>query len=427
MNILLIATRDPRGPATGRKIVLRTIIRSLGALGHQLTVVAFGKREEAACQDDFLGAEITIIKVPSFVRVVLNAARYHLSGRMSLNECLYFSPRISRRVNQLAAESKVDLVVADMIRTAEYAARTGVPWFVDLDDLLSNRYESWWKQDLDASTLLGYYGKIMGRGSRFVATRLVSHLMKREARILRHREIDVARRANGVSLVSEPEVRHLAKLCGRPVWCLPMALDVGRDLEPQLAKRPMEMVFTGGLDYKPNRESLSYYAASVVPALREHGLGHLRLNVLGECPEVVRRTFQSEQLRLHGYVEDLHQTLVGYQLFLAPLQSGTGVKTKIVEAMLLGLPVVTTPIGVQGLEVRHGEHCYVWRTTEELVEILHEMEVTPQKVAQVAQAGMEYARGRFSPTVLERRWAEALHTVVGAPHCLAGPLMRHAW
>jgi len=419
MNVLLIASRDPRGPSKGRKVVLRTIIRSLTVLGHAVTVVAFGKREEAVGFDDFLGARIMVIKAPGPTRILLNAASYNLSRRMSLNECLYFSPAISRRINQLVTEWRVQFVVADMIRTAEYAARTGVPWFVDLDDLLSQRYESWRKQGLGATMLLGYYGEGLPRLPRVAASWLASWLLRWEAKVLKRREIDVAVQADGVSLVSEPEARQLAGLCGRPVAALPMAVDVPQHLAVDTSRRPMKMAFSGALDYQPNLDAISYYATRVVPVLRAHGLGHLCLDVFGHCPDATRKNLESAQLRFQGYVDDLHGALAGYQLFLAPLRSGSGVKTKIVEAMLLGLPVVTTPIGTQGLDVYHAEQCYIWRSTDELVDILHEMHTAPAEMAQVARAGTEYALQHFTPAVITRLWEQALFAHV-YDHC--GPL-----
>jgi glycosyltransferase involved in cell wall biosynthesis len=140
--------------------------------------------------------------------------------------------------------------------------------------------------------------------------------------------------------------------------------------------------------------------------------------VFGNCPPEKVADLQGEQIILHGYVDDLCAALSPCTLFLCPLQSGTGIKTKIVEALMLGLPVATTLIGAQGLDLVHGENCYIWQTPGDLVEILKHMQATPERVAEVARAGQEYARNRFSPQALERRWSEVLD---GLPQSTRSP------
>jgi len=408
MNILLIASRDPRGQAYGRKMVLRTIIQSLSLLGHQVTTIGFGKSQMGDSQGDYLGARLIVVPGPWPVEIVWNFFRFGVPGRLSLNECLYFSPRIGRRIKAMIERLNIDFVITDMIRTAEYGACAGVPWLADLDDLLSARYEAWNRQGLDGASVLGHYGDEIPRFARKIAGRLAARLLRWESRVVGRREIDVARQADQVSLVSEPEARYLAQCCGRPVRCLPMALDVPNGLQGDLAARPMRMAFTGGLDYRPNLEAVSYFVGSLAPALADAGMSQLQLNVFGHCPEGSREALRSDQLLLHGYVDDLYRELTGCQVFLAPIRSGTGVKTKVVEAMLLGMPVVTTEMGAQGLDVRDGEQCYLFDTPGRLVTVLKRIEAEPESARRVAESGRKYARDRFTPGVLRSHWEEAL-------------------
>ena len=67
----------------------------------------------------------------------------YLSGRLSLNECLYASSAVNRQILAITREFSIDLVVADMIRTAAYAENSNLPWVLDHEDLLSERYEMW--------------------------------------------------------------------------------------------------------------------------------------------------------------------------------------------------------------------------------------------------------------------------------------------
>src|SRR5262249_13380803 len=92
-KVLILATRDPRGRATGRKMVLRTIMRSCADLGFDVHVVVFGRTGEV---DVPLTPHerFEFLPRPDLWRVLLNLLTQALRGALSLNECLYFSPRV---------------------------------------------------------------------------------------------------------------------------------------------------------------------------------------------------------------------------------------------------------------------------------------------------------------------------------------------
>ncbi|MBD4448633.1 glycosyltransferase, partial [Xanthomonas citri pv. citri] len=71
---------------------------------------------------------------------------------------------------------------------------------------------------------------------------------------------------------------------------------------------------------------------------------------------------------LAGYVDGLGEALRQHRGFLSPVLSGAGVKTKVLDAMSVGLPVAATPLGVEGIPVTAGVDALVGDTTEELVE-----------------------------------------------------------
>src|SRR5262249_27086446 len=132
------------------------------------------------------------------------------------------------------------------------------------------------------------------------------------------------------------------------------------------------------------------------------------LDVIGFCTGQHQRSLEGEHVRLLGYAPDLHERLASYSIFVAPILTGTGIKTKVVEAFLMGLIVISTPLGLVGMEVSHRRHCYVFETAEQLAACLAEILRNPKAAADVADRGREYAEHHFTPDVLRERWREIL-------------------
>lgn len=410
MRILLLATRDPGGPQTGRKAVIRTIIDSLLALGHEVDLVVLARTAPTIAADPPTGVHVHHVRPPGPARIAWNVVARATTGRRSLNECLYEGSAVGRRITAIAGERRCQVVVADMIRTAELGFATGLPVILDLDDLLSERYRQLSERGRPSASLLGYHQENLPRPLAAAATWAAALALGWESRTLRRREVTCARRAAAVSLVSDAERSRLERAAGRPVACLPMAVDAC-DEPAGVADNPPTLLFTGKLDYEPNLQALRWYRDHVLPHLGRSGV---RLEVIGHCPSDVRAELESPSIHFLGYVDDLFAALGRGRAFVAPIVSGTGVKTKVLEALAAGLPVVATPSGVEGIAVTSAVDCLVGRTGRELAAHIETVLDEPLTAAAIGRAGRDLVRGTYSPGVVRARWEQVLREVVPA-------------
>lgn len=403
MKVLLLLTRRMDGPRSGRRVVLRTIHASLTAAGHEVARL---------CIDRTGTAEGEALPPPGLMRVAWNVLTRFVTGRRSLNECLYWSPTLAQRVADYAEEIGAELVVADMARTAQLAERCILPWIVDLDDLLSQRYQEMADDGTDAAMLLGYYAGQMPAWLRWPAGAIARLMLRREAKVLRGREVYYAKAADGVSLVAADEAQLLAERSGRDVQWMPMSVTAPDQPIDHAQVRPMSAVFMGGMDYQPNLEAVRWYASEVVPHLGRFGLDGLVLHVMGACPESVREELESSRIRFLGYVDDVMSEFRKHQVFVAPIVSGSGLKTKVLEAMAAGLPVVGTPAAFKGLGVAHDVHGYVASIPIEFAQTLRHVSKYPADAEKVGLAARALVRERFSPASLKDRWAKWVEAVM---------------
>lgn len=396
-KVAMVLTRSPAPPMTGRKAVIRSTIAALAAEGHQVDLIIVAGPDPGLRHD----GRVTWLGAPRKADVLLNAARAVFGGS-SLNEALFQSRSLIGALRPFYRA--YDFAIADTIRVAPYAAALGVPWHLDMDDLFSARYERFAAAagDVCADVVLGYYRDSAPGLARAIPAVLMRHVLLAEATRIRQRELYWARQANTVSLVSPDEAERFSRELGRPVLSLPMSVGA-----PAACWQPRPEagvpVFVGPLDYKPNLDALEYYQHEVFPALQQAAAPSL-LHHVGHAPERLRRLFDEQVVRFEGYVADLAERLARAACFVAPIVSGTGIKTKVLEAMATGVPVLATAEAVAGLQVKHGRECLVCERAGDFALAMRAL-ADPGFAAQLGRHARRYVQDNFSLDVLRRRWS----------------------
>jgi glycosyltransferase involved in cell wall biosynthesis len=412
-KIAMFLARSPGPPMTGRKALINTAIAALAEGGHDIDLFILA-RPDAALRH---GGRVTWLGTTPKVRMLCNAALSVLGGRHSLNEALFRSGSLLALARGLGPA--YDFAIADTIRAAPYANELGVPWHLDLDDLFSARYEKYLERpdQLSADLVLGYYRDSVPRVASVVPKAVLKRLLMSEAARLRHREMYWAGKATTVSLVSPDEAESFARVASRQVHSLPMSIDVpARRWMPGKAIGA-RAVFLGGLDYKPNLDALLYYQEEIFPLLNAVPGVTPTLHHVGNSPPELRKKFLPEVVCFEGYVSDLAPRLNEAAVFLAPIVSGTGIKTKVLEAMAIGLPVVGTRHAVAGLKVEHKKHCFICERPAEFAEGIRYLG-DPEVAEKMGLEARNYVQANFSMNVLRQRWANVVHDLAtGAGKC----------
>jgi O-antigen biosynthesis protein len=174
--------------------------------------------------------------------------------------------------------------------------------------------------------------------------------MIRQSEVSRRSELALIEQSD-VTFVVSPHERELlaAELPGARVELLSNIHDVhGRKLA-YAGRR--DLVFIGGYGHPPNSDAMNWMASELLPALRA-AIPDMRIHVLGDIPDAARRELAAAGLDVHGRVAELAPWLESCLASIAPLRFGAGVKGKINMAMSYGVPVVATPVAVEGMSLR---------------------------------------------------------------------------
>jgi GT2 family glycosyltransferase/glycosyltransferase involved in cell wall biosynthesis len=113
------------------------------------------------------------------------------------------------------------------------------------------------------------------------------------------------------------------------------------------------LLFIGNFAHRPNEDAVLFFLREVYPLVRQR-LPNVHLDLIGDCASDAIKAYNSDEVRILGFVPDVEPYLRNARVFIAPLRFGAGIKGKVGEAMAYGIPVVTTSIGAEGFGATHG-------------------------------------------------------------------------
>ena len=171
----------------------------------------------------------------------------------------------------------------------------------------------------------------------------------------------------------------------------------------------------GQFGHPPNVEALVWLNEALAPALAARCPG-VRIAIAGRGARQALAGTPHPALEWLGFVDDYDAFLRSCRVFLAPLRSGGGVKVKVLEALACGCPVVTTPIGAEGIALTAGEGLVVAQGVAALVDATAAWLERPATAAQAGARGAEAIAQRFGVDAAVRRFeAAVLPWLSGAP------------
>jgi GT2 family glycosyltransferase len=178
------------------------------------------------------------------------------------------------------------------------------------------------------------------------------------------------------------------------------------------AREPETMLFLGSFRHLPNQEGLNWFTQKVLPAVLQHK-PKARLVIVGsEPPPRHSLPHQPENIELRGFVEDVREPLSRYAVFVCPILSGSGMRVKLLEAFAAGIPVVSTPLGAEGLAGKDGEICALAEDPANFARKIVELFDDPQKARDLACRAREQVVATRDMRVLTERLVESYRDVL---------------
>jgi glycosyltransferase involved in cell wall biosynthesis len=335
-----------------------------------------------------LGVRIHVLPL-GLVGALPALGRALLGDPRPLQVLLYWRAQARRGIERLLASGGFDVVHAQLLRSADYLPHPGgPPVVVDLVDALSLNL------DRRARLERGPVGKLAAWEAR---------------RVARAEQALLARAAAGL-VVSETERRALGG--GERVRVVPNGVDL--ESFPLRGARPpgARVLFAGNLGYFPNVDAACWLADEIFPRIRAAEPG-ADLRLVGARPaRAVRRRARRPGVAVAGQVLAMAPELAAAAVAVIPMRAGSGLQNKVLEALAVGTPVVSTTRAVAGLEARNAEHLLVADEAADIAAAAVTLLRDPQLAEALARAGRALVEQRYrwedSAAAVEASWNAAV-------------------
>ncbi len=351
MKILFLSTWFPYPLSQGSKIRAYHLLRSLAGQ-HQVKLVSFADNpvQPAWIKHIEQFCEVCVVDRDPFYQDPNQA----ILGRFSLRPksvVATYSQEMEATVKKCAAQWKPDCVLALTFVTAPYALNIkNTLRVIDVDNVLTKMlYEEFQKTK-------GLKAKLRKW--------LAWWKFKRYERWL-FEQFDVC------LVVSERDKNLLASFSQIPpeqICIVSNGVDTEHNQPSIATPTPNSLIFNGSLTYYANFDAMDYFLKEIFPFIKKD-VPDVQLSITGKKPVTrLPQRFYNGNINLTGYLDDIRPTVASHWACVVPLQIGAGTRLKILEAMALGTPVVTTSKGAEGLDVMPENEVLVANTPIEFAE-----------------------------------------------------------
>ncbi len=164
--------------------------------------------------------------------------------------------------------------------------------------------------------------------------------------------------------------------------------------QPQSFDPVYDLLFTGNMGYPPNIDGARYLAKEILP--RIHKLRpETTLLIAGAHPHASVKSLQNEKVTIAGWVRDMRDCYSQSRVFIAPMRIGTGMQNKLLEAMSMEMPCITSPLANKALNAQDGVDILIGNSTEEYVKLILDILDHPEKARTLGINASRFVRVHF--------------------------------
>lgn len=342
MRILFLSRWFPYPPTNGSRLRIYHLLSGLAA-AHEVTLLSFVEAAEGALVPPELGRCCTVLPPVPWRPFVPNhwAARRGLLSWQPSSVVDTYSVPMAQAITQALATRSFDLVIASQLATAGY-----VHEFAGMPALF---------EEVEVGLMMELYRQA---GS-------ISERVRKRLTWFKHRRYvaQVLRRFQAATVVSarEQQLVRAAVPGYEPLAVLPNGVALADNATIQAPPMPYTLIFTGSFRYIANYEAMVWFLREIFPLVQAQ-LPQTQLIITGDHANYPLPP--ATHVHLTGQVPDVRPLVAGAWCSIVPLLSGGGTRLKILEAMSLRTPVITTTKGAEGLAVQPGVQLLVADTPQ---------------------------------------------------------------
>lgn len=401
-RVLFLAHLLPFPPDGGAKIKSYYTLRAL-ASAYDVTLVAFIRSEEERHYIDELspfcwGGIYTVPIERSKAKNITDAAgallthRSFIVGRDRV-------PAMQKIVNSRLAQQRFEAVHIDHLQMAQYVLprRTGARLILDHHNIES---------------------VIIKRLAETTPSRWIKLYASQEWPKLEKHEVSVCKQCDHVFVVTEGDAYTLRSIDPtlNNISTIPIGVDGDYYSVVDRRQDSQTLLSIGTMYWQPNIDAIIWFHERIFPMVKEHVPG-ARLNVVGNKPveQISSIALADKSVTVTGYVKDDRVPAVDCAAFIVPLLSGSGMRVKILNAMSMGLPVISTTIGAEGIAGTDGKDILVANSPEKFSRYCVQLLQEPGMRDKIGLAGRALVESNYAWRAINRRLLDIYDKVLASP------------
>ena len=372
MKIFVLLSRFPYPLDKGDKLRAYYQIKELSAF-HEIHLCCLAdsnvhsehlKHLEAYCKS------VNVIQLRKW-QIVINIF-IGLFSSLPFQVWYFYQGHAHRKIKQQIKNIQPDYIYCQLLRTAEYVKHEhAIPKTLDYMDTFSKGMErrienAGWKKP-------------------FIQTEF-QRLKKYENLIFEYFE--------NKTIISKQDQEFIFHPNRAKIAIIPNGIDLSK-FTPLDIDKQYDLVFVGNMRYAPNVESALFIVNEILPILLKEK-PDIRILLSGSSPAKAVLELASKHVTVSGWVDDIRESYAKGKIFFAPLNIGTGLQNKLLEAMAMRIPCITSSLANNALKATDKKEILIGNTPEEYKLLILNLLSDPEKSDSIAAAGKKYVENTFN-------------------------------
>ncbi len=283
----------------------------------------------------------------------------------------FYNYSAHKKISELIDRIAPDHIYCQLLRVARYVHDCKLPMTLDYQDVFSKGYErqaenvSWIKRPV----------------------------FRREARLLRRCETEIFSWFDHHTIISKTDRDEIQHPRRDQISIIHNGVDMDY-FSPMQRDKDIDLLFTGNMNYPPNILGAEFLVKKILPELIRIRPG-IRVMIAGATPTSSVKSLASENVLVTGWMDDIREAFARSRVFVAPMTIGTGLQNKLLEAMAMKIPCITSPLANAALEANPGEHILECANEQEYVQAILRLLDDHQYAQQLADRALQFVTQNY--------------------------------
>ncbi|MBI2279486.1 MAG: glycosyltransferase [Bacteroidetes bacterium] len=373
MKIFVLLSRFPYPLEKGDKL---RVFHQIKELSKNYEIVLCALSDEPVSKNSYevlkqYCSKIEVIRLHK-IQIFFNLLIKLLFSKESLQVSYFYNKSAQKKINKLIEETKPDHIYCQLIRVTEYVRHSKLPKTLDYMDALSRGME----RRIEESP---FYLK---------------PFLKIETERLKRYEHFIFNDFNHLTIISNQDKELIVNIKNDSIVVVQNGVDYSM-FQHRTAQKEFDIIFTGNMGYPPNVIGAVYLVKEIMPLVWAINPA-IKVAIVGANPDSKVLALKSEKVIVTGWVENMSDYYAKSKVFIAPMQIGTGLQNKLLEAMAMKLPCVTSRLANNALGAEHNKSALIGETPSEYAQHIASLLDNEELYSLISEQGYIFVKENYT-------------------------------